>query len=126
MGICSRLASGFVGTWLNSCPSLDCPVSTRSYSILVPAGLVTVQAQSQDTMKTSLEVVRWAVLGPKRPIPWLEWHKLVSEHPLHHRQRPRSAPWFPGDVYTSAALGLKRSRSADCARGSLSCGANCP
>lgn len=81
------------------------PASTQPRSLpAVTAGMVTVQAQVQDRMKPSLEVVGWASLGPKWPIPWLERHKLVSEHPFHHRQRCRSALWFPEDVYTSAAL----------------------
>jgi len=101
-------------------------VSTQSHSLLaVTARMVMDQAQIQDRRKPSLEVVGWAVLGPKWPIPWLEQHKLISEHPLLHCQHCHSALRFPSNVYTSAALILKRSRSADCASGSLSHGANC-
>lgn len=54
-------------------------VSTESCSLLaITAGMVMDQAQIQDRMKPSLEVVGWAILGPKWPIPWLEWHKPVS------------------------------------------------
>ena len=80
-------------------------VSTQSCSLLVvPAGMVMDQAQIQDRTKPSLKVVGWAILGPKWPIPWLKWHKPVSERPLHHCQRYRSALSFSRDVYTSAAL----------------------
>lgn len=81
------------------------PVNTRSCSLLaVTAGMVMGWAQIQGRMKLYLKVEGWALLGPKRPIPWLQRHEPLSEHPLCHRPSCCSSPSFSLGVYTSAAL----------------------